>query len=573
MPIMNTLVNTLRCHQQKTDWIAKFILLVLILFTAYLAVNRIIQVDEAQNVFMARVVGAGQTNNFYTNGSLILLGPLSWLANSLSSSEGIYIGARLLAWGLYWGNLAILGWICSNGRSGSQFLWTLVVVATLVPMVDYGFEIRHDNLVLTLILIIWLILRFSKISSFLGFATIGFLSGILQFLAFKSFLYWAPIAIASTIFPPPKFRGRCTVRIGGFLLGALTAAVLARLAYDITGSWGSFVAGLRAALGATASAVRFSPWISIRRLLDQAPLMVVLYTALAVKLGLSIKERGLSALGWAGSGPEAMLALLATGAFTINPTPYPYNLVNLVPFLVMFIFRGVGPWGANLLAGGCTAHHIPLVFSMVVIAHAVPFVRHTSRHLEMDNKRQTLLMRTAETLTDPNCDRVFDAAGLVPTRQSIGYQWFLHTLIMDKFNDGRLPPIREQLALQSASVLLFNYRTDWLSTKDHAFIRENYIALADDLAVLGQVLPNGGGIFHCLHQGRYIIRNLDSITNPPELDGQKLIGNTPVILAQGNHVIKTGNNTRTLVAWVGPKLKTLPSIPDGDHGRLFVNWY
>jgi len=45
--------------------------------SAFLAANRIYQVDECQNIYMARVLACGQTSEFFTNASLFLLGPLS----------------------------------------------------------------------------------------------------------------------------------------------------------------------------------------------------------------------------------------------------------------------------------------------------------------------------------------------------------------------------------------------------------------------------------------------------------------------------------------------------------------
>src|SRR4029077_789187 len=83
-------------------------------YSAFLAANRIYQVDECQNIYMARVLATGQTSDFFTNGSLFLLGPLSWLTSTLKQSENIFPAARLLFLGLFWLNLFLVALIAGK---------------------------------------------------------------------------------------------------------------------------------------------------------------------------------------------------------------------------------------------------------------------------------------------------------------------------------------------------------------------------------------------------------------------------------------------------------------------------
>ena len=185
-------------------------------------------------------------------------------------------------------------------------------------------------------------------------------------------------------------------------------------------------------------------------------------------------------------------------------------------------------------------------------------------------------MRAAEAMTDPVHDPVYDGTGMVPTRETIGRQWYLHSLNMQAMLDGTTPSVAEMLRQTPAPVLIRNYRSDWLPEPDQRFIAEHYIPLADDFLVLGQVLPAGGGTYEVLHAGRYRVygmadgglRQLSEAT----VDNQPA-GELPVELAVGSHEIHCPPDIRPVVLWVGPNLHDVPNLGDGNHRRLFVNWY
>jgi len=64
----------------------------LLLFSAYLAATRIYQVDECQNIYMARILAIGQAKTFITNTEVLLL-PLSWLARETTHSNDLFTSA------------------------------------------------------------------------------------------------------------------------------------------------------------------------------------------------------------------------------------------------------------------------------------------------------------------------------------------------------------------------------------------------------------------------------------------------------------------------------------------------
>jgi hypothetical protein len=308
-----------------------------------------------------------------------------------------------------------------------------------------------------------------------------------------------------------------------------------------------------------------------------------------IAIALEMRDRGIRTLNWEGNVPELCLLVGALVALFINPTPYPYNLVHIIPYAFILAFRyGASVWNDIW----CRLDLRPIVGATLLFAHFVPFGIATIRHRDFQNFRQQNLMKLAENLTDPSKDPVYDGVGMIPTRLTIHYLWFLHGLsIQSQLNDpGRRA--RDMLAAKPAAVFIPNYRTDWLPGPDHKFIREHYVSLADDLWVLGKVLPTGGDTFDIIHPGRYRISSLpgsDIVGSYPEgfgglmtpevegcitgtLDGKPL-PEGPVELCAGIHRIECAPDCQPTVVWMGPHLNRVHRVPPGDHTTLFVNWY
>jgi hypothetical protein len=284
-----------------------------------------------------------------------------------------------------------------------------------------------------------------------------------------------------------------------------------------------------------------------------------------------------------------MLFAIALVALLINPAPYPYNLLHVIPYAFLFAFRHASALWREL---GDQPRLLPVVGAILVFVHLIPFGVATRRHLNWPNVRQQELMRLAEELTDPVSDRVYDGIGMVPTRPSIHYQWLLHSLNIRSFVKGPGPRVREMLAARPAAVIIPNYRTDWLPEEDHAFIRERYVSVADDFWVLGKVLPAGGGTFEIVHPGHYRISSLQesdleetsrvSVAQLPvrldegsftaTLDGAPVASGS-VELTVGKHRIECKPDCQPAVVWVGPKRDRIGRLNQSDHRLLFVNWY
>jgi hypothetical protein len=272
--------------------------------------------------------------------------------------------------------------------------------------------------------------------------------------------------------------------------------------------------------------------------------------------------------------PEAFLVLVAILAMLVHPFPLPYHLCLLVPFAYILGIR----WALRFL-GRQEERRSSLLLgaSLIVFTHLVPFMGAAWRHLDFTNDRQEQLMLLAEQMTDPATDRVYDAAGLVASRESIGRQWFLHTTFVDKFARGEVPPVRTMLRDRPAAVLIPNYRFAWLQPEDVAFIQAHYLALSRDFMILGQALQPPQTDFACLHAGRYYISLKPGLSGtervPLTLDGAPIPLPSVQYLSKGSHQLRAGKDVEVLVAWVGPTLDRVPHLAPGDSNRVFINWY
>ena len=68
-------------------------LLFLVWFSERLAGNRIYQVDECQNIYVARLLTTGQANSSFTAITLFIM-PLMWLTRHAVNSVDLFINGR-----------------------------------------------------------------------------------------------------------------------------------------------------------------------------------------------------------------------------------------------------------------------------------------------------------------------------------------------------------------------------------------------------------------------------------------------------------------------------------------------
>ena len=553
-------------------WLGLGFLALLVGFSFYLGVNRIFQVDEVQYTFEARLLATGKAAQYSISAPVFLLGPLTWLAGAARNSVEVLVWLRMPFVVLMWINVALLVKGAGFRLRSREGLGALLLAATLAPMWDYGFEIRHDVLLLTGILGMWCLVRQARLSLAARFGLLGFLAAFLQFIAFKSFIFSIPLLIILGL----QGRSRPARAWLGLVLAlacGLAAGYLAGRGISVLGgTWTIFRNDQGASLQKALGVERMPGWPTVQRLLDEAPLLA--YAGL-VALFAPFKFNGsfhlMEFLDREGTA-EWVFALAALTALVMNPTPYPYNLILLVPpfFLLVAAFRR--PFRDIMESLPAGARHASLAF--LLLLHGLPWAVATYRHLEKSNEDQCAVIRLAEAMTDPRLHRVFDGAGLVSTRDPIGFNWLVHTLTYRNFANGVWPSVRASLAANPTPVILPNYRMDLLSQEDRAYLHEHYLNLNPNFMVLGGVLEAGSDPWTSLAEGRY---HLDMVPEYHAGDRQLLLDGKAVkdgvyTIGKGDHQFQVPPGHRMQVTWLGPNLTEIPVVE--SSGRpLFVNWY
>jgi len=544
----------------------------LVLASVWLGVNRIFQVDEVLYAALAKFMASGRMA-YVPNVPLILLGPLTWLAGAAHDSMDVLIYLRMPFVALFWANAILVvkgGGLKLRSREG---LYALLLVATLAPMWDYGFEIRHDVPLLTMTLVLWWLVRARRPAPPVRLFLAGVAAGLMELIAFKGFIFAVPMVALGLYLAHPERVRRGLAYLGLAILGAALALAMGRAAHGLAGTWSLAWSGFQDTSRFAASTVtRFSPWNTLARAVTEAPLafcggLAVLAVPFVPARGW--QRRDLLDLPWF---PEWCFAAICLVLFFANPTPFPYNLIHLFPAFLVLLLQLREPLRQGL-AALAPAPRKALVGALLLL-HILPWTLATSRHFAMDNERQGVVIALAEAMTDPAQHGVFDGSGLVSCRNPPGPHWLLHTFTIAHFRDGSWPSLRSLLARNPTPVILPNYRTEWLPAEDQTFIRTHYLPLAEDICVLGTLLGAGAASWEALAQGRY---QLDFSTPTTASQGRFEVDGKPVepgivTLTKGDHTFKVPEGRQLRVAWLGPRLQGLP--PLGPASRpLFVNWY
>ena len=557
------------------------------LHSIHVSAVRIYRADECRNVCAAWFLGTGQGIASGTPVSLFYL-PLMWLFRGVAHSVDLYVSARFFCTILLWLNVVLLTAASGQKIFSRGGVVALVGAATLVPLWDFGFEIRPDNLILAGLLLMWCVLRVRP-EGLQSYFIAGALAMALQFVDVQTLLYSLPISLAACAFPQSgKKISRWKAPVI-WLIGAAIAALIVRIVYGAAGLWEVYVHNWLNSF-ARVEEEASGRWPFVVHLVFQTPLLLALAVGALVALAIDLRSRGRTALSWDGELPEGLLFVLAFLVYVLNPTPPPYQFLYLVAFAFPLAARFVSSLWNKIPARDVA---LPQICGLLLFGHFVPFILVIQRSLSMTNFRQEGLMQLAEQMTAPGKDFVYDEAGLVPTRRSAQYQIPMADWNTPAANQFR--SLRDLFAAQPPSVIVVGSGFDELSKDDYDFIRGHYVPIADDIWTLGKILPAGGGAFEIIHPGRYQITSaeasnirgtfpapknlIESMTPAPKfppltgtLNGAPFDGK-PVQLELGSHQFACVSGTRPAVAWLGPQLDRIERLSPADRHDLFVKWH
>lgn len=528
-----------------------------------LALTRHFHVDEIQIAYNASLVGFHHLpawRNFHA----LLVVPLSWIASTMETTWPTLLEMRALFAAFFLANLLLVAFSAPRVRGLAARSAVLLAFTLVEPFWRHGFEIRGDVLLLAGALALFGLTAKATRGPlrWYGLLAAGSLAAWMQLNSLKGFLVWGPglflLLVVARVADSRRRLVRTTVLVaGGFVLALLAGTAL-------LASAGILRRGLLQMLwlaGAASEARHFGAARGLFELLVELPhlaalaLISVLYTITRLW-----RPRASGDLTSATTSCWLGIQLLA---LVLNPQPFTYNFLHLMPFLFLSAVDGfVVLW-----------QHWPRLRALLGIAAAMGSAMAFGASWRHDvvgrtsGSAQRAHVEAAEALTGPR-DPVLDAAGLVLSRRPPGRDWMLHSLTMQSYRRGERRKFRQLLAGDPAPVLLLNYRWNWLEAEDLAFVREHYVALGRHLLVLGGRADAAEGAFTILRGGRYGIRPLRGGA-PVLLDDARLPPGGIATLAPGDH---RWSGSGLAWAWLGPSLTTIPQLtaelPNGD---LFIS--
>lgn len=548
-----------------------------------LAGTRIYHPDECANIFAARTLALRESGTAAPPATLFLA-PFAWLAKDATRSTELFASARLVSLLIFWLNVVLIAASTGSKLLSGRGLAAMIGAATLAPLWDFGFEVRPENLLLTGLLLTWCVVRYGN-PGVTACVVVGALAVATQCSSWQAIIYTLPLTGAYLAFSrtnPQVPRWRLAA---AWLGGAVGMWLLLSICFGALGLQDTYFGGLPLMASASTGGDAVDLWRMLGRLLGQIPLLLALLVSACVATFVAVRRQGRAALASDACLPEALLWLLAFVALLLNPTPRPGEVLIPAVFAYLLVFRyAIGlaheTWQLPLAR--------PLILTLLVFAHFVPFWMATRRQWLWTNYRQEGLMSLADRLTSPAEDTVYDGVGLVPTRRSPQLP-----LPKRAAPDAlRSTGFRDLISTQPPAVLIRNHRNNWLWEQDGSLIREHYVPLAEDFWVLGRLLPVGGGSVEIIHPGRYRIssKEISCIFGTVEknslglvipavktncvgtVDGVPLSGK-PIELTVGTHRIETSPDCEPAIVWLGPKLDRLQPQGDSDYRQLFVNWY
>ena len=236
----------------------------------------------------------------------------------------------------------------------------------------------------------------------------------------------------------------------------------------------------------------------------------------------------------------------------VNPSPYPYNVLHVAPYVVLAALDAAH-W--LLQAWPRAARPILAVCATGTVA-AFLLLAPADAYLRGESTLQLSYMNAAEALTDPQ-DAVIDAVGLVPSRRPVGRDWMLHSGFMKAYSEREREQFADLILEAKPPVAITNYRWGWLGPRDVETLARYYLALAPDFLVLGFHSRTPSGQFELLRSGRYLI-HVDR-RRPALIDGRPIQTGTHR-LAAGTHEY-AGAEAGLDIAWLGPRAARLPALP------------
>jgi hypothetical protein len=539
----------------------------LVLIGLPLALGRHFQVDEYQNAYQARLLVSSGSTEFLTSPKpfMVLLG---YLSLPLETTEPILLTFRVIFFMLFVANFLLLGFGQPYFTTGPGRLATLAAAFTLFPLWKFGFEIRHDVLLLTGNLALYALSQRAVTS---GLGRRGLLAGGIAVMwtilaAHKGFAYALPfgMVLVAASSADSWWQPRVAlVRAGAFvLLGASVALLAAILLLSVSGTLDTTWEGVVRFGERLDGARTFPGWPTLKAAIFESPLVFGLAAAFVVLLAADL-ARSKPRLALTPTRVTGVFFLWSLVVFFSNPQTYRYNILHVLPFA---FFAGLDVINRVRLSDRRSG----LVFAGALLCPAlVMWIEwRLNDSYNQTNDYQQSYISAAEAMTAPD-ETVLDGVGFVLTRMPPDPHWQLHSSFMRDYRKGRRTSFSDIMRKGGSPVIITNYRWRWLPRRDKVTRSRMYVQIGKYFWVLGSKLSKPTGEFQIYRRGRYFVKphkadSLGALT----IDDSAIPGNGIKFLDEGEHRYAAAPKGGIVVHWLGPTLDKTPILKSPPTRRI-----
>jgi hypothetical protein len=553
-------------------WLYAVLVILVLGVGLWLAVDRIFQVDEIQNLHMSWLLTQQDAKDYYNSAELYMI-PLAALSRQCRTPVAFLLASRVVFFVLFVMTVGLLAWGISD-RKKLEFIGATLIVLSAPIFWDYGFEVRHDNIVLLgLALLIGMFLRKTDGTIPRNLFWSGLLGGILLQCSLKSVVLWGPL-LGYMICSSGRRRFTAGARASLSALAGLGGSLLLGLVVQgLQGSLSIYFEGLRDFVKTlSVGQIRFFDWDYLWRFIRNHPLIALSSAWFLVTCAVPVGRRWARGDIFRGDdrrAKEIFLLLVGVVFLAVNPTPFPYNYL----FVALLAVPGVHYLVMRILTG--PSRYVRLIAYGLIAFQALIWAIQLPRHMAYRNVDQKRIVEFLNDYTNPG-DCVFDGVGLAIFRKGPARDWYLHSLSRPRYVAGDIPPVREILSSSACPLLVESYKWQYMLPEDLDFIRANYLVHGRYFWILGTevlVASPGRHAFMAPKDGFYLISvRGDARPRRMSIDGTG-INDAPVHLEKGRHVLDTDRALGTVrIEWVkgsGVQEIRVPSIVE----PIFNNWY
>jgi Dolichyl-phosphate-mannose-protein mannosyltransferase len=268
----------------------------------------------------------------------------------------------------------------------------------------------------------------------------------------------------------------------------------------------------------------------------------------------------LAIAGWR-SGREGGKRAAAVATFSVlyallyvalNPVFFPYSFVDILPVVALAV-----PAAAAVLEAGRRVEIARLAVLLGVLL-AVAGASETLLSTRRSNGLQLRYLDYIRVAVRPE-ERVFDLQGSHLFRRGT-YHWHLVSFELPLYRSGKWFSVADELRRYRVSLIVRNYRLQWLPEEDWAFIRSHYVRAEPLLLFPGHLFVQKDGNrqpFEILVEGEYRFRS----TRP---EGVRVDG-----APMGESVfLRAGDHTLEFVSSPSPSFALLYTTPEREARHL-----